>query len=193
MEYDYLFKLLLVGESNVGKSSLLLRFADNTFSKSYISTIGVDFKIRTVQLDGKTFKLQIWDTAGQERFRTITSSYYRGAHGVMLVFDVCDKRTFERIDEWYKEIERYANPNAVKLLIGNKTDDPDHREVFTRDAEAWAEEKGLSYIETSAKESTNVEHAFTCLTNLVREGWPKVMSTSSVKIGPSQPIKKCEC
>lgn len=193
MEYDYLFKLLLVGESNVGKSSLLLRFADNTFSNSYISTIGVDFKIRTVKVDGKVIKLQIWDTAGQERFRTITSSYYRGAHGVMLVFDVCDKRTFERLESWYQEIDRYANPNAVKLVIGNKTDDPDRREVFTRDAEAWADEKGIPYIETSAKESTNVEHAFTRLTELVREGWPKLTSTSTVKIGPSQPVKKCSC
>ena len=96
-EYDYLFKLLLIGDSGVGKSCLLLRFADDTYTESYISTIGVDFKIRTIQLDGKTIKLQIWDTAGQERFRTITSSYYRGAHGIIVVYDTTDSDSFEHV------------------------------------------------------------------------------------------------
>merc|ERR1712159_656276 len=99
-EYDYLFKLLLIGDSGVGKSCLLFRFADDTYQESYISTIGVDFKIRTVELEGKTIKLQIWDTAGQERFRTITSSYYRGAHGIIVVYDVTDQESFNNVKTW---------------------------------------------------------------------------------------------
>ncbi len=121
-EYDYLFKLLLIGDSGVGKSCLLLRFSDDTYTESYISTIGVDFKIRTIELDGKTVKLQIWDTAGQERFRTITSSYYRGAHGIIVVYDVTDQETFNNIGHWLEEIKRYACDGVNKLVVGNKCD-----------------------------------------------------------------------
>ncbi|GMH25670.1 hypothetical protein Nepgr_027513 [Nepenthes gracilis] len=121
-EYDYLFKLLLIGDSSVGKSCLLLRFADDSYVDSYISTIGVDFKIRTVELDGKTIKLQIWDTAGQERFRTITSSYYRGAHGIIIVYDVTEMESFNNVKQWLNEIDRYANDSVCKLLVGNKCD-----------------------------------------------------------------------
>ena len=119
---DYLFKLLLIGDSGVGKSCLLLRFADDTYTESYISTIGVDFKIRTIELDKKTIKLQIWDTAGQERFRTITSSYYRGAHGIIVVYDCTDQDSFNNVKQWLEEIDRYACDNVNKLLVGNKCD-----------------------------------------------------------------------
>mmetsp|Transcript_1323 Transcript_1323/g.3542 ORF Transcript_1323/g.3542 Transcript_1323/m.3542 type:complete len:180 (-) Transcript_1323:896-1435(-) len=114
---DYLFKLLLIGDSGVGKSCLLLRFADDTYTESYISTIGVDFKIRTLELDGKTIKLQIWDTAGQERFRTITSSYYRGAHGIIVVYDVTDQESFNNVKQWMNEIDRYANEKVNNCIL----------------------------------------------------------------------------
>ncbi|XP_059911082.1 ras-related protein Rab-35b isoform X3 [Gadus macrocephalus] len=105
-DYDYLFKLLIIGDSGVGKSSLLLRFADNTFSGNYITTIGVDFKIRTVEINGEKVKLQIWDTAGQERFRTITSTYYRGTHGVIVVYDVTSAESFVNVKRWLHEINQ---------------------------------------------------------------------------------------
>lgn len=116
-EYDYLFKLLLIGDSGVGKSCMLLRFADDSYTESYISTIGVDFKIRTIEIEGKTVKLQIWDTAGQERFRTITSSYYRGAHGIIITYDTTDLETYKHVPYWLKETLP-QNPFSVVLSIG---------------------------------------------------------------------------
>jgi Ras-related protein Rab-1A len=159
-EYDYLFKLLLIGDSGVGKSCLLLRFADDTYTESYISTIGVDFKIRTLELDGKTVKLQIWDTAGQERFRTITSSYYRGAHGIIVVYDVTDQESFTNVKQWMNEIDRYANDKVNKMLVGNKVDLTSKKVVDTDTAKEFAESLGIPFLETSAKNSTNVEQAF---------------------------------
>uniref|UniRef100_K7LVB3 Ras-related protein RABD1-like n=1 Tax=Glycine max TaxID=3847 RepID=K7LVB3_SOYBN len=159
-EYDYLFKLLLIGDSSVGKSCLLLRFADDSYVDSYISTIGVDFKIRTVELEGKTVKLQIWDTAGQERFRTITSSYYRGAHGIIIVYDVTEMESFNNVKQWLNEIDRYANDTVCKLLVGNKSDLVDNKVVDSLTAKAFADELGIPFLETSAKDSINVEQAF---------------------------------
>ncbi|KAI5054549.1 hypothetical protein L7F22_001025 [Adiantum nelumboides] len=159
-EYDYLFKLLLIGDSGVGKSCLLLRFADDSYLESYISTIGVDFKIRTVELDSKTIKLQIWDTAGQERFRTITSSYYRGAHGIIIVYDVTDQESFNNVKQWLNEIDRYASENVNKLLVGNKSDLTAKKVVDTQTAKAYADEIGIPFLETSAKNASNVEEAF---------------------------------
>jgi Ras-related protein Rab-1A len=161
-EYDYLWKLLLIGDSGVGKSCLLLRFADNTYTEHYISTIGVDFKLRTIQDNGKTIKLQIWDTAGQERFRTITSSYYRGAHGIIVVYDISDSVSFNNVKQWLQEIDRYACESVTKLLVGNKSDlDAEgKRAVSYETAKDLAEGLGLSLIETSAKDATNVEKCF---------------------------------
>ncbi|KAM6367841.1 LOW QUALITY PROTEIN: ras-related protein Rab-1A [Alca torda] len=159
-EYDYLFKLLLIGDSGVGKSCLLLRFADDTYTESYISTIGVDFKIRTIELDGKTIKLQIWDTAGQERFRTITSSYYRGAHGIIVVYDVTDQESFNNVKQWLQEIDRYASENVNKLLVGNKCDLTTKKVVDYTTAKEFADSLGIPFLETSAKNATNVEQSF---------------------------------
>ncbi|XP_037072141.1 ras-related protein Rab-1A-like isoform X2 [Pollicipes pollicipes] len=159
-EYDYLFKLLLIGDSGVGKSCLLLRFADDTYTESFISTIGVDFKIRTIELDGKTIKLQIWDTAGQERFRTITAAYYRGAHGIIVVYDCTDQDSFANVKQWLKEIDHYATDNVNKLLVGNKCDLTTKKVVDFATAKAYADQLGVPFLETSAKSSTNVEQAF---------------------------------
>nr|GMC61863.1 ras-related protein RABD2a [Ipomoea batatas] len=144
LDHDYLFKLLLIGDSGVGKSCLLLRFA----------------KIRTVEQDGKTIKLQIWDTAGQERFRTITSSYYRGAHGIIIVYDITDQESFNNVKQWLNEIDRYASENVNKLLVGNKSDLTDNRAVSYDTAKAFADEIGIPFMETSAKNASNVEQAF---------------------------------
>eukprot|EP00448_Togula_jolla_P003891 CAMPEP_0170597970 /NCGR_PEP_ID=MMETSP0224-20130122/15993_1 /TAXON_ID=285029 /ORGANISM="Togula jolla, Strain CCCM 725" /LENGTH=248 /DNA_ID=CAMNT_0010922481 /DNA_START=50 /DNA_END=797 /DNA_ORIENTATION=- len=159
-EYDYLFKLLLIGDSGVGKSCLLLRFADDTYTESYISTIGVDFKIRTLDLEGKTVKLQIWDTAGQERFRTITSSYYRGAHGIIVVYDVTDKESFNNVKHWMQEIDKYAADGVNKLLVGNKCDLSSKKVVSYDEAKELADSLGVQFMETSAKNAHNVEQAF---------------------------------
>eukprot|EP01059_Diplonema_ambulator_P000039 TRINITY_DN1002_c1_g1_i1.p1 TRINITY_DN1002_c1_g1~~TRINITY_DN1002_c1_g1_i1.p1 ORF type:complete len:204 (+),score=59.55 TRINITY_DN1002_c1_g1_i1:53-664(+) len=168
-EYDYLFKLLLIGDSGVGKSCLLLRFADDTYTESYISTIGVDFKIRTIDLDGKTIKLQIWDTAGQERFRTITASYYRGAHGIIIVYDVTDLETFTNVKTWLKEIEKYATDNVSKLLVGNKSDMVVKKAVDHTTAKDYAESLGIPFIETSAKNAINVEQAFRTMATEIKK------------------------
>jgi len=168
-EYDYLFKLLLIGDSGVGKSSILLRFADNTFTESFISTIGVDFKIRTLDIGGSTVKLQIWDTAGQERFRTITSSYYRGAHGIIVVYDVTNHETFANVQKWLQEIDRYACENVHKLLVGNKCDLVNERKVSTEEAKDFSDQLNIEFLETSAKDATNVEEAFTKMAAAIRE------------------------
>ncbi|OMO94803.1 Small GTPase superfamily [Corchorus capsularis] len=165
---DYLFKLLLIGDSGVGKSCLLLRFADDSYLDSYISTIGVDFKIRTVEQDGKTIKLQIWDTAGQERFRTITSSYYRGAHGIIIVYDVTDEESFNNVKQWLNEIGRYASENVNKLLVGNKSDLTAKKVVSYETAKAFADELGIPFMETSAKNASNVEQAFMAMTGDIK-------------------------
>lgn len=171
-EYDYLFKLLLIGDSGVGKSCLLLRFADDSYTDSYISTIGVDFKIRTVEIDGKTIKLQIWDTAGQERFRTITSSYYRGSHGIIVVYDVTDMDSFNHVKQWFQEIDRYATEGVTKLLVGNKSDLTAKKVVDTNTAKEFADSMGVQFIEASAKDSTNVEQAFLAMARQIKERLP---------------------
>ncbi|XP_076833304.1 ras-related protein ORAB-1 [Brachyhypopomus gauderio] len=168
-EYDYLFKLLLIGDSGVGKSCLLLRFADDTYTETYISTIGVDFKIRTIDMDGKVVKLQIWDTAGQERFRTITSSYYRGAHGIIIVYDVTDQESFSNVKQWLEEIDRYACENVSKLLVGNKSDLTSKKVVDFTTAKEFAETLNVPFLETSSKDASNVEKAFLTLASEIQK------------------------
>ncbi|XP_078492096.1 ras-related protein Rab-35 [Ciona intestinalis] len=165
-EYDHLFKLLIIGDSGVGKSSLLLRFADNTFSGSYITTIGVDFKIRTIEIGGEKVKLQIWDTAGQERFRTITSTYYRGTHGVIVVYDVQSAESFVNVKRWLHEIEQNCD-SVNRILVGNKDDCAEKKVVETADAKKFSDQINITLFETSAKENKNIEEMFTEITRQV--------------------------
>jgi len=167
--YDYLIKLLLIGDSGVGKSCLLLRFSDDSFTPSFITTIGIDFKIRTIELEGKRIKLQIWDTAGQERFRTITTAYYRGAMGILLVYDVTDEKSFNNIRNWIRNIEQHATESVNKILIGNKCDMVEKKVVDSARGKALADEYAIKFLETSAKNSINVEEAFITLAKDIKK------------------------
>lgn len=160
-DYDFVFKTVVIGNSSVGKSSLILRFSDNTFQESFYPTIGVDFKIKTFEHEGSVVKLQMWDTAGQEKFKTITSAYYKGTQGIILVFDLCDKKSFQDIQNWIREVERYNNRETVKVLVGNKCDLVGDRQVTREEAETFASNEGMIYMEASAKSNKNVENIFT--------------------------------
>ncbi|XP_031135429.1 ras-related protein Rab-25b [Sander lucioperca] len=158
--YNFVFKVVLIGESGVGKSNLLSRFTKNEFNHDSRTTIGVEFSTRTVQLSGFTIKAQIWDTAGLERYRAITSAYYRGAVGALLVYDITKHLTYESVERWLKELYDHADPHIVVMLVGNKTDLESERSVPNEEAKDYAEKNGLLYLETSALASTNVEAAF---------------------------------
>lgn len=187
-------KLLLIGDSGVGKSCCLLRFSEDSFTPSFITTIGIDFKIRTIELDGKRVKLQIWDTAGQERFRTITTAYYRGAMGILLVYDVTDEKSFHSnypfffsllshrsgnsrltaidtdIRTWFSNVEQHASEGVHKILIGNKCDWEEKRAVSTEQGQQLADELGIPFLEVSAKNNINIEKAFYSLASDIKKG-----------------------
>ena len=167
--YDFIFKVLLLGNSDVGKSSLLLRYVDSVWSDTFVPTIGVDFKVKTIDIGGKKVKLQIWDTAGQERFRTVVSTYFRGAHGIFLIYDITNRDSFKNLENWLIEIEKNASENVLKILIGNKNDLEDERDISPDEGKAFANRNGMQFIETSAKMNTNVNEAFETLGKLMIE------------------------
>ncbi|KAJ3688661.1 hypothetical protein LUZ61_017825 [Rhynchospora tenuis] len=174
---DYVFKIVLIGDSAVGKSQLLARFARNEFSLDSKATVGVEFQTRTLTIDQKIIKAQIWDTAGQERYRAVTSAYYRGAVGAMLVYDISKPQTFEHTVRWLEELRGHADKNIVVILVGNKSDLVTQRSVSTEEAKEFAETENLFFIETSALESTNVETAFlTVLTEIYKTHCKKVLA-----------------
>ncbi|XP_065841779.1 ras-related protein Rab-8B-like [Oscarella lobularis] len=179
--YDYLFKLLLIGDSAVGKTCILFRFSEDAFNSTFISTIGIDFKIRTVELDGKKIKLQIWDTAGQERFRTITTAYYRGAMGIMLVYDITNLKSFENIKNWIRNVEEHAAADVERMILGNKCDMEDQRKVPRDKGEQLAAEHGIKFSETSAKTGQGVEESFMSLARDIKAKMDR-------KLDPSQGI-----
>jgi len=161
--YDWLVKALLIGDSGVGKSSILKRFVDNEAPTAHQSTIGVDFKIKTMEKDGKVVKLQIWDTAGQERFRTITRSYYRGAQAIVIVYDITNAESFNNVRGWMEDIDQYAAPNVTRVLVGNKCDLAGKREVESGKGQEFARTAGMKFLEASAKDNTRVTDIFTTL------------------------------
>ncbi|KAL8459861.1 hypothetical protein ACS0TY_030920 [Phlomoides rotata] len=188
---DYVFKVVLIGDSAVGKSQLLSRFARNEFNLESKATIGVEFQTKTLLIDHKTVKAQIWDTAGQERYRAVTSAYYRGAVGAMLVYDMSKRQSFDHMARWLEELRGHADKNIVIMLIGNKSDLGTLRAVPTEDAQEFAERENLYFMETSALEATNVESAFmTILSEIYRivskkslatNGGPDYSKSSSLK------------
>jgi len=159
-EYDHLFKILLIGNSNVGKSSLFIRFVDNEWKENFIPTIGVDFKIKSIKIDNKTIKLQIWDTAGQERFKSILSSYYKGANGILLLYDITNINSFKNLSSWLIEIEKNSTKNVKKILIGNKCDLNELRKISTNQGKEFADTYNMKFIETSAKNNINIDECF---------------------------------
>lgn len=173
--YDYMFKVLLLGDAGVGKTSLMWRFSDDVFNHTYISTIGIDFKLRTIDVQGQKVRLQVWDTAGQERFHAISVSYYRTAAGIMLVYDITRRRSFENIAKWLRKIDEHAKEDVIKLLIGNKCDMEQPRAVMREEGEKLADEYDMPFFETSAKENESIKEAFECIVEEIMErfvpGW----------------------
>mmetsp|Transcript_8950 Transcript_8950/g.16241 ORF Transcript_8950/g.16241 Transcript_8950/m.16241 type:complete len:204 (+) Transcript_8950:327-938(+) len=167
--YDMQIKLLMIGDSGVGKTCLLLRYANDSFSPTFITTIGIDFKIKNVEIDTKRIKLQIWDTAGQERFRTITTSYFRGAQGILLVYDVTDRRSFDSIRNWISQIQQHADVSVNKILVGNKCDITEEKTVSTEEGQRLAKEYGIGFFEASAKNDINVEQSFISIARAVKD------------------------
>nr|CAD7429704.1 unnamed protein product [Timema monikensis] len=196
--FDFLFKIVLIGDCGAGKTCVVQRFKSGTFVERHGNTIGVDFSMKNVMVDGKKVKLQIWDTAGQERFRTITQSYYRSANGVIIVYDITKRSSFLSLQRWIEEVRRYTASNVILVLIGNKCDLETLREVEFAEAEAMCEyiPEILFVLETSAKENTNVEDAFMCLaTELKRRhdgnAFCDESNTDTVRLGESRTVSRC--
>lgn len=206
--FDFLFKIILVGDSNVGKTCVVQSFKSGIFVEKQQNTIGVDFSVRTLDIDGKKVKMQVWDTAGQERFRTITQSYYRSAHGAIVAYDITRRSTFESVPQWIREVEQLGAASVVIIVIGNKSDLEAQRQVLFEDACTLAENNNvLASLETSAKEAQNVDAAFVLMARelLARNGMnttdeairdsPRlILSNSTQPIhGAASSDKKCGC
>ena len=188
--YDDLFKLVIIGDSGVGKSCILLRFADDTFTENYYSTIGVDFRFKCVDIGERKCKLQIWDTAGQERFKTVTSAYYRGADGIIIVFDQTDKESYNNIQHWIEDISRYSTDEPAKIIIANKDDMAEEKKIVkNEDINELEKKTGLEVIKTSAKTGDNVEYAFKKLAQqLILERNNRILS-KGYSLEPPVPVE----
>ncbi|TMX05494.1 hypothetical protein EJD97_017334 [Solanum chilense] len=181
-EQEYLFKIVVIGDSAVGKSNLLSRFARDEFDHNSKATIGVEFQTQVVEVDGKEIKAQVWDTAGQERFRAVTSAYYRGAVGALIVYDISRSTTFENIKRWLDELNTHCDTTVARMLVGNKCDLENIRDVSVEDGKNLAEEEGLFFIETSALDSTNVKTAFEIvIREIYKNVSRKVLNSDSYK------------
>ncbi|XP_048373815.1 ras-related protein Rab-2B isoform X2 [Sphaerodactylus townsendi] len=190
MSYAYMFKYVIIGDTGVGKSCLLLQFTDDRFTTLHDLTIGVEFGARMISIDNKNIKLQIWDTAGQESFRSITRSYYRGAAGALLVYDITRRETFNHVNSWLEDAQQHSGSHMVFMLIGNKSDLEHRRAVKKEEGEAFARQHGMIFMETSAKTATNVKEAFLATARTIYkkilEGQLDLTSEGhGIKIGPS--------
>lgn len=187
-EHDHLFKIVLIGDSAVGKSNILSRFVKGEFNPESKTTIGVEFATKNITLDQKRIKLQVWDTAGQERFRSMASAYYRGAMGALLVYDITRRNTFENLDKWVKELKNFAEEGIVTVLIGNKSDLRQFRSVKTEQGEEYAGRNSMIFLETSALDSSNIDEAFNLAVQEIAKH-EKVRSTSKKPEEPKVVIK----
>ncbi|XP_056388226.1 ras-related protein Rab-3B isoform X2 [Hyla sarda] len=165
--FDYMFKLLIIGNSSVGKTSFLFRYADDTFTSAFVSTVGIDFKVKTVYRNDKRVKLQIWDTAGQERYRTITTAYYRGAMGFILMYDITNEESYNAVQDWATQIKTYSWDNAQVVLVGNKCDMEDERVIAPEKGKHLADQLGFEFFEASAKENIQVKQVFERLVDII--------------------------
>ena len=171
---EFIYKILLLGDSSVGKTCFLMRYTDNTFQDIHMSTIGLDYKLKNVQLEnGKMVKIQVWDTAGQDRFRSITKNYYKGAHGIILIYDITENKSFENVKNWMNQIKEEVPDKVTIVLVGNKKDDEEHRKVTTEQGESMAKEFGVMFFECSAKTGENIDGIFNDLVKKVVENFSK--------------------
>ncbi|KAK3716935.1 hypothetical protein RRG08_026725 [Elysia crispata] len=175
--YDQLVRLMLVGDQTVGKTCLLCQYANHEFHDHHVTTLGVDFRVRLIEVEGKTIKMQIWDTAGQERFLAITKQYYTRAQGCLLVFDICSRSSFESLAKWLLYVKMYAQKDTAVIIIGNKTDLEERRQVATETAQQFADENGILYYETSAKDLKSLEKPFYELCRQVVEATNKSLNS----------------
>lgn len=199
--FDYMFKLLIIGNSSVGKTSFLFRYADDSFTSAFVSTVGIDFKVKTVFRQDKRVKLQIWDTAGQERYRTITTAYYRGAMGFILMYDVTNEESFSSVHDWCTQIKTYSWDNAQVILVGNKCDMEDERVISFERGKQLADSLGLEFFETSAKDNINVRAVFERLVDIICDKMsesldsdPTLTTNKGTRLDNAQPSNvNCNC
>lgn len=200
--FDYMFKLLIIGNSSVGKTSFLFRYADDTFTSAFVSTVGIDFKVKTVYRNDKRVKLQIWDTAGQERYRTITTAYYRGAMGFILMYDITNEESYNAVQDWATQIKTYSWDNAQVILVGNKCDMEDERVIPAEKGKHLADQLGFEFFEASAKENIQVKQVFERLVDIICDKMSESLENEhsaasggkSLRFDSNPPIQqKCSC
>ena len=191
---DLVFKILLLGDSEVGKSCFLMRYSENVFIENYITTIGLDYKLKTVKLDtGKTIKVQLWDTAGQDKYRTIAKNYYKGSHGILLLYDITKQSSFDNIREWVRDIKEEVSEKAIIFLIGNKIDIEEERKISKEKGEELAEEFKIPFFEASAKSGKNVDEVFKALYNKICEIYGDLERERGSKLIKKSKMKKKCC
>ena len=188
---DCVYKVLLLGDSTVGKTCILLKYTDKIFQETHMMTIGLDYRLKTMTLQsGKEVKLQIWDTAGQDRFRSITKNYYKGSHGIILIYDVTSLKTFENVKSWVSQIHEEISDKVVIYLVGNKIDMDDERKVKTEEGQKLAEELGVPFVETSAKSGVTIDNIFSDITERIDKEFGNIQKVRK-NISYQAPGRKC--